>query len=49
MNKLYCRSCGFETVSKEEIKDYCISCNSTMVVIVPATYRPFPTEPETDA
>lgn len=46
MNKLYCQSCGFETADKREIKDYCVACGSTMIVIVPATYRPFSDIPE---
>jgi len=37
MNKLYCRMCGYETT---KISDYCTSCSSTMILIVPITYRP---------
>ena len=40
MNKLYCRSCGYETTDKNEITDYCKACNSTMIIIVPISYRP---------
>lgn len=40
MNKIYCRACGYESANREDITDYCKACNSTMVVIVPISYRP---------
>lgn len=46
MNKLYCRSCGYETTNKNEITDYCTDCGSTMIIIVPISYRPIHGEDE---